>query len=477
MNMQSDVRWSPATAFRTVIGTAAGIIIFGILAVGVSQAEVIQRTRLTTNGSSYTRSGLGWNSRGDKIAFLKQEGHKEGHGRRIWISNPDGTNAKPISPSGWTANFGWSPDGTKIVYPHAAAFRNSYDTDVFVYDVASDTSTEIASNFTWSQFEYLTGFALQEWTRDSKEFALLLGRYQFPSKKMINAWVINVETGEQRGLTNSHYTTGFMYPGSWSPYNDWFAYAAFDSEKGTAQISVCNRDGSNDYPITPNEWEIDSDPRWSPDGKWIAFTRKGEFLNGPNTIRITDLWIIDPEGRNARRLTNGSDLNTPGRMSVIRPEWTADGRYILIETLKHSSDYEKLRSIHLIDVRTGELIKVIEDNPEAEQVMKDYEDKVVRSPDGRRIAIVVQEFTIHKDEDGREWDKDKQDVLYYFDIPSRMLHEVERVRPKGDDLMLYRPNCGWNPDWSPDGNHLLVTLAGINNGLYTPDVYIYNIGP
>lgn len=436
-----------------------------------SHAQVLSRIRLTHNGDSYTRSGLGWNSRGDRVAYLKQDGHG---GRQIYISNPDGSGAKPVSPPGWTANYNWSPDGNKIAYPYAESWNVSRDTDMFVYDVGTGKSKEIASNFTWSQFEYLTGYALQEWTSDNKEFTMLMGRYQFPSDKQIDAVSFDIETGAVKNLTISKYTTGYMYPGTWSPDNEKFAYIAFSKEGGRNQIFVCSRDGSCDKAITLYIWGIDSDPRWSPNSDWIAFAKRGNRLEGIDTTRIVDLWVTNSEGMYAHRLTTGSDLDSPGRMSVSRPEWTADGRYIVVQTTKYNPDLSKYRGIYLVDVQTGELTRVIEDVPGSGFVMKNYEDKIVLSPDGRRIAILCQEFSTGKT--GQDsWNQEKFDVLYYFDIPTKKLHEIERVCTDTDEMRLHMPYCGWNPDWSPDGNKLLVTRAGNTNRTLTPDVYVYEL--
>jgi len=59
----------------------------------------------------------------------------------------------------------------------------------------------------------------------------------------------------------------------------------------------------------------DTQPRFSPDGKTIAFTsdRSG----------IENIWLMDPDGKNPQALTTEKD-------SYVRsPSWTPDGRYVL----------------------------------------------------------------------------------------------------------------------------------------------------
>ena len=57
----------------------------------------------------------------------------------------------------------------------------------------------------------------------------------------------------------------------------------------------------------------DSDPQWSPDGRWIAFTAKRKDDDAPQ------LYIIAPDGGEARRLTQ---LAT----GCAAPKWFADGK-------------------------------------------------------------------------------------------------------------------------------------------------------
>jgi len=78
------------------------------------------------------------------------------------------------------------------------------------------------------------------------------------------------------------------------------------------QIFLCNADGSNTLQVTQGE-KNNSNPKWSPDGKWIAFVSNREGKN--------NLYVISPSGGEAEKLT---DVKT----GVNNFEWSPDGKMI-----------------------------------------------------------------------------------------------------------------------------------------------------
>ncbi len=51
----------------------------------------------------------------------------------------------------------------------------------------------------------------------------------------------------------------------------------------------------------------DASPAYSPDGQWIAFARK--HLDRERWTPGRQLWLMRPDGREARQLTNAPDYN------------------------------------------------------------------------------------------------------------------------------------------------------------------------
>jgi len=84
------------------------------------------------------------------------------------------------------------------------------------------------------------------------------------------------------------------------------------SKAGSANIWVCNADGSNPKRLTTGI--EDSSPCWSPDGQWICFATK-----------------IAERRRLAKVSAGGGEvhvLNTAGAANPTEPDWSPDGKWI-----------------------------------------------------------------------------------------------------------------------------------------------------
>ena len=117
----------------------------------------------------------------------------------------------------------------------------------------------------------------------------------------------------------------------------------FDTDEGTWMSCDVSPDGQTivfdllgdiyKMPITGGRAELllggaswESQPRFSPDGKWIAYTSDRD--GGEN------IWVMDTSGQNRRQVTKET------YRLVNSPTWTPDGQYILMR--KHFVDTRSL---------------------------------------------------------------------------------------------------------------------------------------
>ncbi len=124
-------------------------------------------------------------------------------------------------------------------------------------------------------------------------------------------------------------------------------------------IALVNRDGTNWRDLTDDKF-FDRYPRWSPDGKKVAFTsdRSGTY----------EIWTIDAEGTNLRQLTFNSTTSFP--------IWSPDGARLL---------FWRMRTSYILDLGKSWEAQTPEQLPQPPTpgerfVVWDW------SPDGKKLA-------------------------------------------------------------------------------------------
>ena len=194
------------------------------------------------------------------------------------------------------------------------------------------------------------------------------------------------------------------------------------SPTGRSDIYIMNDDGGNvrqltDTPISEYR------PRWSPDGKYITFERNlGQIAEKPNAQQY-DIFIMDSDGSNERRLTDhpvNDGFHT----------WSPDG-----QQLAFSSSRNGWPEIYILELASG-AIRQLTNNGENDA----FSSMPGWSPDGQHI---VHEQVITGG--GRH--------IYITDIDGK------ETRPflKGRQLHLIGDTVisKHAPRWSPDGKHVM----------------------
>ena len=164
-----------------------------------------------------------------------------------------------------------------------------------------------------------------------------------------------------------------QYP-KWSPDGKQIAFVSNrDGGKDTAKIYVMDTSGNNLRPLTNDAKLISiTSPNWSPDGNEIVFVSWVIGKGAKGKGKRSGIFIINRDGKNIREITKDSKLT-----SVESPSWSADGKQIVFAA---SAAVGKNRNnIYVIDINGKNL----------RQLTKDANDNnhPVWSPSGRQIIF------------------------------------------------------------------------------------------
>jgi Tol biopolymer transport system component len=238
-----------------------------------------------------------WSPHGHRIAYW---GLPKGSGQRdIWTIPADGGEPVPVTQDSATDwNPVWSPDGRFLYF----SSDRGGTFNLWRIPIEEETGEVLGE-----PQPVTTGAANSEHltiSGDGQRIAYLVRTASSNLQKIPFDPSTGSMTGEPLWMTQG---TNLMTNLDVSPDEEWITYYLSGSQE---DILLARIDGTGRRQLT-NDIHKDRDPRWSPDGKRIAFhsDRSGTY----------EIWTIQPDGRGLQRLTD-----TPGQMAVV-PIWSPDG--------------------------------------------------------------------------------------------------------------------------------------------------------
>lgn len=257
--------------------------------------------QFTTNPQS--ASSPRWSPDGRSLAFISARpsadaGPQEQPRPQVYVLSLDGGEARRVTNlKNGVSLFQWSPDGSRLVVVSRLG--------------PSDSRPENPNSKDRSD------------VRHYKEIRYKFNDTGWFDDRRTHLWVVDLKSGAAKQLTEGH-DWNDSDP-QWSPDGTKIAFVSnrtgkeYDDNRNS-DVWVIAAEGGALVKISDHA-ETDSQPRWSPDGKTIAFTGTTQEREHPK------IYLAPATGNAASVLAaNGLDLIPTGL------EWSDDGRALFFET-------------------------------------------------------------------------------------------------------------------------------------------------
>jgi Tol biopolymer transport system component len=274
----------------------------------------------------------------------------------IWVMNPDGTGAKPLTKlTAVGADCGnpvWSPDGSKIVFDSFRKLDGSdagsanENSNLWVMNADGSGATAL-TNYTAPGPPVGVGAFTPVWSPDGSKIAFLSdgaldGSDAANANSTEDIWIMNADGSGRAPLTKL--TAANAFKPAWSPDGSKIAFVSLRALDGSDALGsafnvwLANANGSGQTPLTRMaNAGVGFDLSWSPDGSKLAFESFGA-LDGSdvlNTNGVTNIWVMNADGSSQTpltKLTAKAPFPISVRADALNPVWSPDSTRIAYQS-------------------------------------------------------------------------------------------------------------------------------------------------
>ncbi|WP_353538005.1 amidohydrolase family protein [Colwellia sp. KU-HH00111] len=222
-------------------------------------------------------------------------------------------------------------------------------------------------------------------------------------------------------------------------------HIAFTSDQdGGDNLWIMDRDGGNAKAVSNEQFRLLNSPAWSPDGNYLIGRKHYTSLR---SLGAGEVWLYHKTGGSGVMLTKRPN----DQKDLGEPAYSADGKYVYFsqdatpgKTFHYSKDSVKgIYKIKRLELASGEIDTIISGKGGA--------IRPTPSPDGRFIAFISRD--------------DFASNLYLYDLKSgeeiKIYENLERDLQETWAIHGVYPNIAW----TPDSEHLIFWDDGKINRL------------
>jgi Tol biopolymer transport system component/imidazolonepropionase-like amidohydrolase len=243
-------------------------------------------------------------------------------------------------------------------------------------------------------------------------------------------YLLPIEGGDARRITSG---PAYDVQPRFSPDGAWIAYAS--DRDGTENLWVCDLDGKNARAISSEEDELVNSPAWTPDGRYLVGRKR---LTDTSSLGSVELWMWHVRGGRGIQLTKKD-----AQPDAADPAFSPDGRFLYYSARDSRFRYDRnvnegIWQIKRLDRRTGQIVPITGEFGGAAAPTV--------SPDGATIALVR-----------RVRARTRLELLEVATGQLRTLApEVQRDNQEGFAFHGVFPGFAW----TPDGRSVVATADG-----------------
>ncbi|MEE2000347.1 amidohydrolase family protein [Alkalimonas sp. MEB108] len=215
---------------------------------------------------------------------------------------------------------------------------------------------------------------------------------------------------------------------------------AFTSDQGGGDnLWIMDLDGSNAQQVTNESFRLLNSPAWSPDGEFLVGRK---HFTGTRSLGAGEIWLYHKTGGSGVMLTARPNQ----QKDLGEPAFSPDGKYVYFsqddtpgQTFHYSKDSESgIYSIKRFELETGEIDTIIGGRGGA--------IRPTPSHDGRYLAYISR--------------RDFQSTLFLYDTQSG--EQIELYGGLERDMQETWAIHGVYPtlSWTPDNRHIVFWAAG-----------------